>query len=360
MRAVVIRNGRLTVDELPTPEPGPGQVLVRTLACGICGSDLHALGSFAKMAEAARASGGPEVDARLDIVMGHEFCAEVVDYGPGTARRLAPGTRICSQPVLLGANGPELIGYSMNAPGGFGEYMRLMEAALLEVPEGLSTEHAALTEPMAVGIHAVSRAHIGPDDAALIIGAGPVGLAVIAALRMRGVRPVVAADFSAKRRELAERMGADVVVDPGRDSPYASFESVAGWPDPASAPPQPPWVTVPALRPQVIFECVGVPGVLRQVMGSAAHAARIVVVGVCVEPDTIDPLIAVQKELDLHFAFGHTPEEFAATLEHIASGALPVEPMVTGTTGLAGVAGAFAELASPEKHAKVLVEPWRA
>ncbi len=359
MRAVVVRGGKLVVDELPTPEPATGEVLVRTLACGICGSDLHTLATFTKLAEAARASGGSPQDLRWDVVMGHEFCAEVVDYGPDTARRLAPGTRICAMPVIASPSGPELVGYSPSAPGGFGEYMRLSESALLEVPDGLTTDHAALTEPMAVGVHAVSRAGLSPDDVALVIGAGPVGLAVIAALRRRGAGPIVAADFSAKRRELALRMGADVVVDPACDSPYASFANAAAWPDPAKAPPQLPWVVGPNLRPQVIFECVGVAGLIRQIMNGAESGARVVVVGVCMEPDTIDPLVGVQKEIDLRFAFGYAPQEFAATLADIARGALPVEPLVTGKTGLGGVAGAFAELASPERHAKILVEPWR-
>ena len=92
--------------------------------------------------------------------------------------------------------------------------MRLTEFLLLEVPNGLSTERAALTEPMAVGYHAVKKARLEKDDAPLVIGCGPVGLAVIAALKLDGVHPIVAADFSPRRRELALQMGADFVVDP--------------------------------------------------------------------------------------------------------------------------------------------------
>ena len=201
MRAVVMRNRQLMVADVPTPEPGPGEVLVRTLACGICGSDLHAFRHAERFVEAGRRAGNARVmDLARDVVMGHEFCAEIVDHGPGTTRALRIGTRVCSRPTLLRATGPQSIGYSNDNPGGYGEYMRLTEALLLEVPADLSTEHAAFTEPMAVGVHAVARARLEPDDAPLVIGCGPVGLAVIAALRLRGVRPIVAADFSPLRR----------------------------------------------------------------------------------------------------------------------------------------------------------------
>jgi threonine dehydrogenase-like Zn-dependent dehydrogenase len=238
--------------------------------------------------------------------------------------------------------------------------MRLTEALLLPVPNGLTTEHAALTEPMAVGLHAVARARLLPDDAPLVIGCGPVGLAVIAALRLQGARPIVAADFSARRRELATALGADVVVDPATATPWQSWREAAVWRDAGRAPAPPPWIAGPPVRPAVVFECVGVPGVLDQLMGASPRGTRIVVVGVCMEADTIHPMLGISKELNLQFVLGYTPEEFAATLTHIAEGRIPVAPLITGKVGVEGVAGAFEALASPERHAKILVEPWRA
>src|SRR5205823_14421264 len=134
-----------------------------------------------------------------------------------TQRTLRPGTRVVAMPLALGPEGVHGVGYSNDYPGGYGEAMRLCEMFLLPVPNGLSTDHAALTEPMAVGAHAVAKARLAPGDAPLVIGCGPVGLAVIAALRLRDVRPIVAADFSPARRALAERMGADVVVEPATE-----------------------------------------------------------------------------------------------------------------------------------------------
>jgi threonine dehydrogenase-like Zn-dependent dehydrogenase len=360
MRAAVMRDRMLAVADVPAPDPGPGEVLVRTLACGICGSDLHALKHADAFVETARRAGNPRVmDLGRDVVMGHEFCAEIVEHGPATVRALRAGTRVCSRPVLMRATGPETIGYSNEHPGGYGEYMRLSEALLLPVPNGLATDHAALTEPMAVGVHAVARARLEPDDAPLVIGCGPVGLAVIAALRLAGAAPIVAADFSPRRRELAARLGADVVVDPALTTPWQSWREAAVWRDPARAPQLPPWQPGPPRRPAVVFECVGVPGILDQLMAAAPRGARIVVVGVCMEADTVHPMLGISKELNLQFVLGYTQDEFAATLRHIAEGAIPVAPLITGHVGVDGVPQAFLDLASPERHAKILVHPGR-
>ena len=337
MRAVVMRERKLMVADVPVPRPAAGDVIVRTLACGICGSDLHALKHADRFVETARRAGNPRVmDLGRDVVMGHEFCAEIVEHGPGTTGALPAGTRVCSRPTLLRESGPQSVGYSNDNPGGYGQYMRLSEALLLPVPNGLSTEHAALTEPMAVGVHAVAKARLIADDVPLVVGCGPVGLAVIAALRLGGVEPIVAADFSPRRRELATTLGAHVVVDPASSSV---------------------WEHRPASRTPVVFECVGVPGVLDQLMAAAPRGTRIVVVGVCMEPDTIHPLIGIVKELNLQFVLGYTPDEFAVTLRHIAEGEIPVAPLITGHVGLDGVAGAFEALGSPERHAKILVHP---
>ena len=356
MRAAVMRDRKLIVADVPIPEPGPGEVLVRTLACGICGSDLHALKYAEQFVETSRRAGGRPMDLSRDVVMGHEFCAEIVEHGPHTTRALGVGTRVCSRPVLMRATGPQTIGYSNEHPGGYGEFMRLSEALLLPVPNGFATEQAALTEPMAVGVHAVHKARLAPDDAPLVIGCGPVGLAVIAALRLAAARPFVAADFSPRRRELAVALGADVVVDPVTMTPWESWRQAASvWPDPSRAPQPPPWLPGPQLRPAVVFECVGVPGVLDAIMAAAPRGSRIVVVGVCMEADAIHPMLGIVKELNLQFVLGYTQDEFAATLGHIAEGRIPTAPLITGRVGIDGVARAFDELASPERHAKILV-----
>ncbi|MEH3101848.1 alcohol dehydrogenase catalytic domain-containing protein [Sphingomonas adhaesiva] len=203
MKAVVRRGPALVVDTIADPVPAAGQVVVRTLCCGICGSDLHAVHAMEAMVELGRRSGEPSpVDPARDIVFGHEFCAEVLDHGPGTDRRLKPGTRVVALPVMPTARGMETIGYSNTFPGGFAEAMLLAEPLLIEVPGGLSDAQAAMTEPFAVGEHAVAESDAGRDTVHLVVGCGPVGLAVIAALKARGLGPVIAADFSPARRRI--------------------------------------------------------------------------------------------------------------------------------------------------------------
>jgi len=359
MRAAVMRKKQIVVDDVTVPVPGPSEVLVKTLACGICGSDLHTLKHAERLVEVSRRSGGPfTMDLARDIVMGHEFCAELVDFGPDTQRMLKPGARICAMPVLLKPSGVETVGYSNDNPGGYGEYMRLTERLLLEVPNGLSTERAALTEPMAVGYHAVQKARLDAEDVPLVIGCGPVGLAVIAALKLKNAYPIIAADFSPRRRQLAQAIGAHVVVDPRTQSPYDSWKEMAVYTDPAKAPQLPPWMPGPARRPAVIFECVGVPGMIDSVMAAAPANTRLVVVGVCMERDQIEPMLGTNKELNIQFVLGYSGEEFKSTLHNLAEGRINCDPLITGKVGVEGVAGAFEALASPEQHAKILVEPW--
>ena len=339
MKAAIFRGGDIVVDTLPEPVPGRGQVLVKTLACGICGSDLHAARHAHRMVEVSRRiPGRVPMDLSRDVVFGHEFCCEVLDYGPGTERTVKAGARVCSMPLMMEADGPKGMGYSNTYVGGYAEQMLLSAPLMLEVPNGLPTEHAALTEPLAVGVHAVEKGAVAQGEAPLVIGCGPVGLAVIAALRLKGIRPIVAADFSPARRALAVRMGADIVVDPAVESPYARLA---------------------ADRRAAIFECVGVPGMLQRMFEAAPRDARVVVVGVCMESDTLEPMFGIVKELSLQFVLGYTPEEFARSLRLLAEGEVDGEALITGKVGLAGVRQAFAELGNPERHTKILVEPWR-
>jgi threonine dehydrogenase-like Zn-dependent dehydrogenase len=339
VKAAIFRGGDLVVDEIAEPKPGAGQVLVRTLACGICGSDLHAAKHAPRMVEMSRrVAGRIPMDLSRDVVFGHEFCCEVLDYGPGTERRLKPGARAVSMPVMPTGETRATVGYSNDYPGGYAERMVLAAPLLLEVPNGLPSDQAALTEPLAVGIHAVEKAALQADDVPLVIGCGPVGLAAIVGLRLRGIHPIIAADFSPKRRELAGLMGADIVIDPAQESPYGRL---------------------PVGKRAVIFECVGVPGLIQQVFEAAPRDARIVVAGVCMEPDRIEPFFGIVKELSLQFVLGYTPDEFARCLRLLAEGQVDAEALITGKVGLDGVKGAFDELANPERHTKIMVEPWR-
>ena len=349
MRAVVASGGRLSVEEIAEPTPLAGQVLARSVHCGICGSDLHAL-----QVQAATHAADP--NAAPAQVYGHEFCAELLEYGPGTDRRIPLGSLVCCVPILDTPGGIESVGYSATFPGGYSERIVLQEHRLVQVPAGLSAAQAALTEPLAVGVHAVGQANLQRGDVPLVIGCGPVGLAVISGLKVAGIGPIVAADFSPARRRLAEIAGADVVIDPATDSPYTSWAELAA--KAAGEPVMPSVLWNGRARPNtVVFECVGVPGMLAKIIEQVPVHTRMVVVGVCMAPDTFMPLTAILKEMSMTFVLAYRPDEFERSLHLIADGKVNVEPWVTAHVGLDGVADAFTALGNPDQHCKVLVNP---
>jgi threonine dehydrogenase-like Zn-dependent dehydrogenase len=378
MRAVACENAKLEVIDLPTPEPAEGQVLVNVRRCGICGSDLHARHHADEQADVL-VEAGYDGFMRSDqqVVFGHEFCGEVADYGPRSRKKVATGTPVVALPLRRRGDEMHAIGLSAATPGAYAEHVVVEESLMFALPNGLPPDLGVLTEPMAIGRHAVRRAEIKKRDVAIVIGCGPVGLAVICMLKAEGVRTIVASDFSRGRRALASACGADVVVDPSEGSPYdaatdrghvktvpEAAELAVGAMERLGRLPV-PWhhvwrlaetLGVKPKRP-VIFECVGVPGIIDGIIASAPLFSRVVVVGLCMEPDRFRPAMAINKEVDLRFVVGYTPLEFRDTLHMLAEGKVNAAPMVTGRVGLPGVEAAFEALGDPETHAKILIDP---
>jgi threonine dehydrogenase-like Zn-dependent dehydrogenase len=378
VKAVVCQNSELRLVDLPDPRPAHGQVVINVLGCGICGSDLHARHHADAEADVLAQIGYDGfMRSGQQVVLGHEFAGEVAGYGPGTRKKMAAGTPVVAVPLTRRGNELHAIGLSAAAPGGYAEQVVAEESLMFAVPNGLSPKLAVLTEPLAVGWHAVRRAQVRKSDVAVVIGCGPVGLAVICMLRTRGVAAIVASDPSPGRRRLASACGADIVVDPREQSPFevtgdrgflttlpAAVGLAIGTMEklrPAPVPWQHVWRIGETLggKPKhpVIFECVGAPGVLDGIISSAPLFSRVVVAGVCVEPDTIRPVMAINKEIDLRFVVGYTPLEFRDTLHMLAEGKVNAAPIATGTVGLPGVEAAFDVLADPGQHAKIIIDP---
>jgi threonine dehydrogenase-like Zn-dependent dehydrogenase len=383
MRAVICQNAELDVVERDEPVPGRGQVRIEVLRCGICGSDLHARHGLDAWADLS-ARMGYDRFGRSDqpVVFGHEFCGAVAEHGPKTRGAVPTGTPVVALPLLRGSEGVDTVGLSVHAPGAYADQLLVEESLMMAVPNGLAPDVAALTEPMAVAWHAVRRGDVGKGTVAVVIGCGPVGLGVILMLKAKGVRTVVASDYSAGRRALASACGADVVIDPGEASPFTAVEKrgelrdipaalelavgtteklrrVPGW--------WHAWRLAETLgagpKQPVIFECVGVPGVIDSIIDGAPLFSRVVVVGVCVGSDQITPAMAINKEIDLRFVLGYTPLEFRDTLHMLADGKVDPRPLITGTVGLDGVDAAFRALGGVGgvggdiSHAKILVDP---
>jgi threonine dehydrogenase-like Zn-dependent dehydrogenase len=272
-----------------------------------------------------------QIDLNRDAFMGHEFSAEVLESGPDTDAP-KPGTLVTSLPVLVSATGVEPIIYSNKMIGGYAE--RMLLSLLTPIPNGLDPGYAALTEPMAVGLHAVNKSAIQPGETALVLGCGPIGIAIIAGLRRRGVETIVAADYSVRRRDLAEKMGA-----PLRPStPPTGRRSTA----------------LRRLLSSRRSACRGSSTTSCAARGSA-HASSL---RACVcKPTPSTPTSPSPSRSTCSFVLAYDPTEFADCLRAIAEGDIDVAPMITGEVGLDGVGDAFDDLAHPDVHCKILVTP---
>jgi threonine dehydrogenase-like Zn-dependent dehydrogenase len=351
MKAAVLNSGSIRVEEVPEPIPAAGHIVVKPLICGICGSDLHARDHATHLCNLLHRAGFRGfMDPEQPVVMGHEFCCEVLE----TDGDLKAGDRVVSLPFLVGPEGIVLIGYSNHFPGAFAERMILDKASCVRVPDEVSTEMAALTEPLAVAVHAVNEGRPGPDAAYAVVGCGPVGLFVIARLRALGLGPIMAIEPNPARQAMAEKMGADIVMAPG--------ESVGDWWDDNGLPLglSDAMAVDPNTRKRsraIIFECVGKPGMVMQVARMAPVGATIVIVGNCMEDDLIEPAFLLQKSLNLQFVFAYTAQEFDEAFAMICANPDQLQPMITGTIGLSGVNGAFDRLTAGDAAVKIQVRP---
>ncbi len=333
MRAIVFKaEGQpLAVEDRQTPVAQPGDIVLKVAYCGICGSDLHATEPSPTPLEAG-------------TVLGHEYAGVVTQ---SASPLFEAGDRVIGLPLRecedcrpsgtgcrdrLGIHCPRnrIIGLTASQPGGYAEYLAMPAHHAIKVPDGLDLRLAALTEPLAVGLHAVQMAGSLLGARVLIVGAGPIGLAVTLFARAAGARQIVVAEPGVDRRALAMTLGAIGVE---------SADAAPGM--------------------DIIFECVGVPGVLAQCMRIAPLHGLIVVVGVCRVEDRIMPRVAIRKELLLQFVLGYTRDTFALVLAMLASGQIDPAPLISGVIGLDAVPATFEALRRPGAHAKVLIDPGR-
>ena len=343
MKAAYILNGSVHVGQFVDPVPSKGQVLVRTHRCGMCASEAHFLKAGQNIIDLSRTHGGPYAKLELarPFVPGHEYVGEVLDYGLNSKRPVKPGRRVTSVPIMRQSGAHAVIGFSHDCPGGFGEYMLLDEDFILEVPSELNDDLAALTEPLAVGLEHARRGRPTREDAALVLGCGAIGLGVIAGLKLMGIAPIVAADFHEGRRNLAIRMGADIAVDPRAMSPYEPLPSLGN------------------RKVNLIYENVGMPGMLQQIIQSASFDSRIVMGGYCMEPEQLFVFAAQNKRLNIQFAGGEEPQDMELALRSIAEGTIDVTPWLGEPIGLNGVANAMAEMSGPHAPVRTVVDPRR-
>jgi (R,R)-butanediol dehydrogenase/meso-butanediol dehydrogenase/diacetyl reductase len=341
MRAAVFKEmfQPLMVEAIADPVPGPHDLILRVKNCGICGSDLHMTEPTSIMPLA------------LGSVMGHEFAGEVMEVGSLAKGRWNVGDRVAGFPYICCGDASPCLNFGFGSAmcgkgvsvglgqshGAYAEFVRIGASGAFRLPDAVSFREGALVEPLAVGLHAVDMARMERGATVLVIGAGPVGLAVMLWAKFLGARHVIVSERAPARRDFAAKFGATDAVDPALPL-TPQVEKIAG------------------KGPDVIFECVGAPGMIGSAMMEAPRGARIVVAGVCQQPDTIMPLIGIMKEINLQFVLGYRPADFDYVIGMIASDRIDVAPMITDIVDLDALPGAFEALRKPQHQCKVMLE----
>jgi len=340
MRAAVFKEvGQpLVVESVDDPAPEPEELVMKVGYCGICGTDLHA----------TRAG---LTTACCGQILGHEYVGEIAEVGPQAEGDWQVGDRICALPFIACGKCPACAAghffqcgdkkvSGVDDPGGFAEYVTTGCRETVRLPDELDLQTAALIEPLAVAIHAVRVADVKAGSRVMVLGAGPVGLLVALWCRFFGAREVVVSELAPARAALAKQLGATAVVCPdlekGAEGLLEQYIDTAGG------------------APDVIFECVGAPGLLQQCIEMAPYGSKIIPVGVCEQPDAIMPFFGLVKELNIQFAIAYTRDDFETCVAMLAEKRIDVSPMITDIITLDELPQAFEALKTPTTQCKVL------
>jgi threonine dehydrogenase-like Zn-dependent dehydrogenase len=319
------------LDEVPTPEPGPADAVVRVQACGICGSDL----GYVKLGGLAGPTGTP-------MPLGHELSAVVEAVGD-EVQDVAPGDRVVVNPM----GGGNQIGNG-GVEGAFAPRLLVRNAAaggcLFKIPDSLPDDLAALTEPVGVGMQAVNRAGVVPGEKVVIFGAGPIGLAALAVLRFRGVEDVIVVDLSPTRLEIAGKLGARATVNGGEEDTWARIRELHG---------TAPVLGAPMAGSDAYIEASGASPLIGQVIGQAKGEARLSVVALHRAEVPVSFLLVMMKQLQISGSMAY-PDDWSEMIELLDRADL--SPMITHRFPLERFAEALAVAQDPRSGAKVLVE----
>jgi (R,R)-butanediol dehydrogenase / meso-butanediol dehydrogenase / diacetyl reductase len=328
------RQNEMTVIDAPEPIADAGQVVLKVHDCGICGSDLHAC---------QYGMGLP-----ADSIMGHEFCGEIRKIGAGVSG-FDIGERVAGLPFIFCGecerckSGMEIHCHKLKGlglgqlPGAYAEFVACAAASLFKLPDKLSSRDGALVEPLSVGLHAIKRSRLQPNMTVVVMGAGPIGLATLTWAKGKGAN-VIVSELAEGRGRLAQQLGADFVVNPREMNPADKVRELTG------------------RNPDLVFECIGVKGTLGQAIGMVEPRGQVMVVGVCMEADEIQPILCTMREVEAKFVLGYDPADFDETISALANGTIKPQPMVTDIIGVEQVPEMFQTLRHPGNHAKVLVE----
>ena len=338
MKAAVYKgNQRLDIEEMPTPTPGPGQVLIKVNYSAICGTDVHGF--------------------LYDVVppgtvLGHEYCGTIAQVGPGVSawkegdRVVGGGGTPPPNKIPSFRTDPRFnyrtMGFAPRRIRGYAEYTLMEEWEPVPIPDGVSDEAAALTEPCAVAVHAVRMSDLRLGDSVTVLGAGPIGLFCLQAARAAGASKVFVSEPSAPRAEAALKLGADAVVDPTKEDAVSRMVSLAG-----------------DVGPDVVFECASAKSTLDQALNMVRRSGQVMLVAIAWEPTAVLPVDWMAREVKLQASLGTRPEDWRVALELIHSGKVTMGPMLSEASfiPMEEIQQAFEALIKPTTQLQMVVKP---
>jgi len=321
----------LQIRQLPDPEPGPGEVILKVNRCGICATELH----MTSIEDTMFPSG---------MILGHEVSGEIIAVGPGV-REFKPGDAV----VPMTSRGCEKCIHCLSGHfflcterrfnwGGYAQYMVSSALSCVRVPAGCSLADAALVEPLAVGLLGITSAPVRLGDRVLVIGAGPIALAAVYWAERSGARRVAVVAPSNRRARLAMDMGAAAFITMDEGYEDEVVHALDGHPD-------------------VVVECAGVTGAIAQAIDLAKIDGTVVILGFCTCADTFVPINALYKRLKLHFCLGTDKGQFEIAADALSRGFIAPRSMVTSTISLDDVPTEFEALRGRTAQCKVLIAP---
>jgi len=318
------------IDDVPEPEPGPRDAVVKVSACGICGSDVGYI-----------AAGGLMGPSREPMPLGHEFSGVVEAVG-SEVRGIEVGARVVVNPI----SGENTIGNG--APqGAFAPRVLVPNAAdghsIHPLPDTLPMDIAALAEPLSVGLQGVDKTHPRPGERAVVFGAGPIGLAAVAGLRFRGVEEIVAVDLSPRRLEIARKLGAKATLDPSQDDVYGALRDLHG---------AVPLYGAPMAGSDIFIEASGAGVVIEEVLANAKPDSRFSIVALHRTPVAVNFLLVMMKQMQIVGSMAY-PEDWSDALRLLESADL--SPMITHRFALEDFDEALEVARQPEAGAKVMI-----
>jgi threonine dehydrogenase-like Zn-dependent dehydrogenase len=319
------------IADMPDPEPGPDDVIIKVARCGICGTDL----AMTK---------GEMWDYGAGSQLGHEYAGEITAIGKNVSgfkigeNIAAIPSLSCGQCEACRHGNPVLCRNAGSAMAGFAEYAKLPASAAIKLPSTLSLADGALIEPLAVSLYGVRRSSIQPGERVLVLGGGTVALYAIYWARRLGAGQIVAMSRAGRRRDLSLQMGADAFITYGSSEIAAVVEALGG-------------------APQIVYECVGSEGMLSKAVMHVGLFGKIVSLGFCTHADPVMPAMAAYKCATMQFLVGYTKRDFLYIAGQMDKGHTDPKALITGEAPLQDLPHVFATLRGPNNETKMHIRP---